>query len=242
MSRKNTILGLGALAAFGFASVSFAGGTCPSSPVPPWTSQTQTQAQVAIVAGGMAGTACQMTSTLNAGAGSFAAATVRDTTPSNEPRYRVQFLLNVDALTGLGSFEAAYVFSVQSPSAHLGSPFVIRASVSGGAARNLNVFTANEGGSGNLSQTTIPLAAGENVIEMDWQVGAGNGRLDIWVNNSNSATPTQSLTNLNNSGWGGVDAANLGLAAANNLFRNNHAGKAVAFDEFDSRRQTFIGF
>jgi len=47
MSRKfNAILGLGALAAFGFASSAFA--QCPTGPVPPWSSQSALGGRVAI--------------------------------------------------------------------------------------------------------------------------------------------------------------------------------------------------
>lgn len=236
MTRKlNAVL---ALAALGFASTSFA--QCPASAVPPWSGQTITQGAVAIVAGGYDGTACRMTSVLNAGASGFAAGTVRDDTPANEARYRAQFFMNADAVVNQQAFASVQVFSAQSAAAHLNSNSIIRVSMSGGANKVLNIITANEGAAGNITTTAVPLAAGTNRIEMDWTLGAA-GSLRVWVNNTTEGTPTATLSNLNNTNWVGVDRVNLGLAAANNLFRTSHAGQAVGFDEFDSRRQTFIG-
>lgn len=244
MSRKfNAILGLGALAAFGFASSAFA--QCPTSPLPTWSGVTQTQGAVAIAAGGLAGTSCRMESSLNVGASGFAAATVRDDTPGDEPRYRAQFVINADNITGLGTFSASQVFTASSTNPHPavgGFTPVIRISISGaaGGQKNINFVTANEGVPANLSSASAPLQSGENVIEIDWQVGA-TGSLTYWVNSASEGSPTGQLSNLNNAGWVGITNATLGLSGANTLFRTNHAGQIVQLDEFDSRRQSFIG-
>lgn len=241
MSRKfNAMLGLGALAAFGFASSAFA--QCPSSPVPPWSGQTQTQGAVAIVAGGYDGTSCKMSSVLNAGASSFASAIVRDDTPSSEPRYRAQFLIDADALTGLSSFQGASVFAAQAANTHLSSNVILRIAIRGGASKALNFIAADENGSGGVTQGSVPLAAGVNRVEFDLTTGA-SGQLKVWINATGTSEPaaTITLSNLNNAAWGGVDAAGMGLSAANSLFRTSHGGRAVFFDEFDSRRQTYIG-
>lgn len=224
----------------GFAFAGMAAAACPTDVVPPWSGKTQTQGAVAVATGGYDGTECRMTSVLNAGSGAFAAATVRDDSPSNEPRYRAQFLVNADGLTGLGTFAAAQMFSVQSAAAHLGSNFLVQMGISGGANKNLNIITANQGASGNISSNFVPLAAGVNRIEIDLQMGA-TGSLKVWLNSGVEASPTLTFSSVNNAGWVGANRANLGLAAANNIFRANNAGQLVSFDQFDSRRTTFIG-
>lgn len=237
MSRKfNALLGLGALA---FASSAFA--QCPSSPVPPWSSQSVLGGTVAIVAGGYDGTSCRMNAQITVN-GPGVNAFVRDNTPANEPRYRAQFLINVDTLTGLNSIQSAKIFGASTDAAHLALSDVVRLSVFGnlaGTSKVLGIFAVCEGQTGNQCSATTALAAGVNRIEIDWQKSA-TGSLRVWVNNSNEASPTVTL-NGNNNGWGGVDFATLGLANASPSFRANQLNRAVGFDEFDSRRQTFIG-
>lgn len=239
MSRKfNAILGLGALAAFGFASSAFA--QCPTGPVPPWSSQSALGGTVAIAAGGFDTTACRMDATLTQslpGINAF----VRDNTPATEPRYRAQFIINVDTLTS-NSIQTVKVFGATTEATHLDITDVVRLSVAGNAAgtqRLLGVFTVCEGLPGNISTLSIPLTAGENVVEIDWQNGAA-GTLDVWVNNSDEANPTDSIS-CDNEGWAGVDFSTLGLAAPSPGFRATQLNRTIGFDEFDSRRNTFIG-
>lgn len=249
MSRKNTILGLGALAAFGFASVSFA--QCPSSPVPPWSSQaTLGGGALAITTGGLDGTSCKLTTSFNAGATPTAAAVVRDNTPSDEPRYRFQFLLQADALTSQGATQAAQIFTANSANpypASGGSLQVLRVSMSGGGStgRRLTFIAACDVAPDYLcasSAIEVP-ATGEIRVEGDIQFGGpGAGQVDFWVNNTNPAVPTGSVTITGgNQQWGGIDAALMGLSRGTASFRANQSGRDVNFDEFDSRRTTFIG-
>lgn len=240
MSRKfNAILGLGALAAFGFASSAFA--QCPTGPVPPWSSQSALGGTVAISAGGFDGTSCKMDATLTQnlpGINAF----VRDNTPATEPRYRAQFIINVDTLTGINSIQSVKVFGATTETAYLAITDIVRMSVTGnvaGTQKILGVFTVCEGAAGNISSASVPLLAGPNVVEFDWQNGAA-GTLDIWVNNPTEGTPTQSLA-CDSEGWAGVDFSTLGLAAPSPGFRANQLNRTVSLDEFDSRRTSFIG-
>jgi hypothetical protein len=239
MSRKfNAILGLGALAAFGFASSAFA--QCPTGPVPPWTSQSALGGAVAIVAGGFDGTSCRMDSTITTN-GPGVNAFVRDNTPATEPRYRAQFIINVDSLTGLNSIQSSKIFGATSDTAHLSLTDIVRMSVFGnlqGTSKVLGILTVCEGAAGNQCAATTALAAGENRVEIDWN--QADGTLDVWVNSGVEATPTVTLTG-NSSNWAGVDYATLGLSSPSPSFRTAHLNRAVGFDEFDSRRTSFIG-
>lgn len=241
MSRKfNAMLGLGALAAFGFASSAFA--QCPSSPVPPWSSTSVLGGAVAIVSGGYDGTSCRMNSSLTVN-GPGVSAFVRDDTPDSEPRYRAQFIVNLDNLSGLNTIQSARLFSANTGSAHLGRAEIVRLGVVGnitGTARLLNIQTVCEGAASNLctANHTLP-ASGEVRIEIDWTAAASGG-LKVWVNNTNEASPDVTLSG-NSAGWTGVDFATLGLAAPSAGFRTSFLNTTVGFDEFDSRRSTFIG-
>jgi hypothetical protein len=46
---------------------------------------------------------------------------------------------------------------------------------------------------------------------------------------------------VNNFGWGGVSRMNLGFANVSQQARANLVSQVLSLDEFDSRRQTFIG-
>lgn len=240
MSRSlNAVL---ALAALGFASTSFA--QCPASAVPPWTAQSIVGGAVSITASGFDGTACKMNARLTANLGS-ATGFVRDDTPAGESRYRAQFFMNADALTGQNFSQPVRVFAATTEAPSAGVPDVVSLTIFGNAAgtsRTLGISTACSTDPSGRCSTSTPLtggAAGVHRIEIDWQKGA-TGSLRVWVNSTTEGSPTSTL-NVNNAAWGGVDAAALGLAQASPGFRAAQLNRDVLFDEFDSRRQTFIG-
>jgi hypothetical protein len=85
------------------------------------------------------------------------------------------------------------------------------------------------------------LSANVNVVEFDLQIGAA-GSIALWVNNNNEASPTVPAQTVDNAAAVGIDTAFLGLASPSPQYVTAFAGTAVGFDQFDSRRQTFIGF
>src|SRR5690554_3012393 len=108
MSRKiNKVLGLGAIAAFGFASSAFA--QCPDGPVPPWSSQSALGGTVAIEEGGFLGTSCRLDAAIAQDLPA-SAAFVRDNTPVDEGRYRAQFVINVEEVAGLNTIQSVKIF------------------------------------------------------------------------------------------------------------------------------------
>ena len=121
----------------------------------------------------------------------------------------------------------------------------------------------------HITQVAIPLPASANNqyrIEYDMQIGsgsttpvpglpalpagctampaAGNGCIRMWVSDaaatSSDTAPDASIT-FNDTGWSGAKTSNLGMQSGSPGFRTNHAGTVLRFDEYDSRRQTFIG-
>lgn len=242
MSRKfNALLGLGALA---FASSAFA--QCPSSPVPPWsaTNVGGGASAIAITSPGYDGTQCKMTSALgNSGA---ARAQVRDDTPSNEPRYRAQFLFDPAALSGAGGSNQAVIFIANAENPVSGNLAIVRVvyAGSGGGTKRL-LFVAACGAGLCQAPVDLPVQGGPNRVEFDLTVGA-SGTLRYWVTapgtatNDGSPTGTVAITG-GNAAFVGVNQAFLGLTSPSAAYRNVNTGAIAGFDEFDSRRQTFIG-
>jgi hypothetical protein len=220
------VLALALLGLAGYAGSAVAGG-CPASPVPPWTAVGALGGTATIAAGGYAGTACRLDSALTGDASSFA--TVEDDTPAAEPRYRVQFIINADNLTNLGLVDASYIFSATGAA----GPSVQISIVGDGAGGRFVSFIVLNGAAVN----SLPLTAGENHVEFDYDTVGGMFR--AWVNNNVEASADWSTPIT---GTVSVDTAFLGLAGATPTYLTGFNGTTVGFDQFDSRRSTFIGF
>jgi hypothetical protein len=228
------VLALALLGLAGYAGSAVAGG-CPASPVPPWTAVLQVGGTATIVAPGFGGTACHLASTLTGDASSFA--TVEDDTPAAEPRYRAGFIVDPSSLTGLGAADAAFVFTANSGT----GPQVLFSIVGDGASGWLLSYNVpNSTASGGSDVGSIALSAGENTVQFDLDNGSVDGtpHFSIWVNNTNEAAPNFTTTTFDNGG-ATIETAFLGLAGPTQNFVH---GAAVGFDQFDSRRQTFITF
>lgn len=242
------------LAVLGLAGMAFAGSSMAqcSPTASAWSATVATGGAVTIATPGYKATACRADSAITANLGS-ASAFVRDDTPSNESRYRARFLANFDNLGTPNLFTSTQpvrIFSATTATPSMSVPEVVRLTVFGnaaGTAKVLGIATACSTNPTGLCSFTAPLTggtAGVHTIEIDWQKGtvtpAANGTLRVWVNNGTEATPTLTQS-INNAAWGGVDSAALGLSSASAQFRAQQLGKTVGFDEFDSRRSTFIG-
>jgi hypothetical protein len=245
MNTKMKVLALALLGLAGYAGSAVAGG-CPASPVPPWTDTSTTGGTVAIADGGLDGSLCRMDSSITANLGS-ASAFVHDQTPAAEPHYRSQFLINADALAGQNSTMPVRVFAATTATPANSVPDVVTLSIFGnaaGTARVLGISTACASSATFRCGTTATLTpTGVNTVEIEWVQGAaGTAAMRVWVNNGDEANPTAQFdATLDNSAWGGVDDAFLGLTAASANYRGQFLNAAVGFDKFDSRRSTFIG-
>ena len=190
--------------------------------------------------GGYAGTACHMGSALTGDTTSFA--TVEDDTPTSEPRYRAQFIINADTVAGLSNVDGVLIFTANSGVGSQVSLSVV-GDGAGGLLLGYNVPDSSAGGGSDVG--AFPLPAGENHVEIDVDNGSepgGTPHFAIWLNNSNEATPTFQTTTFNNGGaTAGIETAFMGLAGATPGFLSGFNGTVVGFDQFDSRRSTFIG-
>jgi hypothetical protein len=250
MNAKMKVLALALLGLAGYAGSAVAG--CPSSPVPPWSSEAQLGGgTVAISTGGLDGSACKMDAALGASLASVA--TVVDTTPANEVRYRFQFLFNADATGSFGATDGAVVFSANAAAAANGRTPVVQVGLTpgtSGAKRLTFVASCASGANFRCVGQTTDLPAGMNRIEVDLNVGAdGVGYLKYWLNAAQgTATEPPETGSIaisgGNADWTGVDTGVMGLGSATPSYigATGHAGQIVSFDTFDSRRATYIGW
>jgi len=243
------VLGLTGL---GMAGSAFA--TCPTDPAQsgggPWSSKAVTQAVQAIVAPGLNATGCKLQVALNQGSALFAKSTVTDTSPVDEPRYRARFYIDTSEISGLTSvLRSVKIFDASSTTGPAGlSGEEVRVQLSGTTGAPTAVITiANSTQTSGFSQipVALPVAAGVNRIEFDLTQGT-NATFRYWVTAATTVTtdaaPTGTITGVNNTGWSGVTQASMGEFGANNGWRANYTSSThLYFDEFDSRRQTFIG-
>jgi len=231
MNAKMKVLSLALIGLVGYAGSAVAG--CPGSPVPPWSAVNALGGTAVIAAGGYAGTACRLDSALTGDAASFA--TVEDDTPSGEARYRAQFMINADNLANLGLVDAAYIFTAQSGN---GAQVALSIAGDGVGGHVVSYFVPDTAAGGGSDVGSIALAAGPNHVEFDLD---NSGHFSIWVNNNVEASPDFTTTTLNNGG-ATIETAFLGLSGPTPSFVASFNGTTVGFDQFDSRRQTFIGF
>ena len=247
MNMKMKTLSLAVLGLAGLAFAGSASAACVAGNLSAWSATQAVGGTVTVVAGGLntPPSECRMNTALTANLGSAAAA-VRDDTPANEGRYRAQFLVNVDALVGLNGLQGVRLFSFSTLAPSQGIPDLAAVSVFGNTAGTnkalgLSVVDTNSAGLLYRKNSTASLSGltGTIRVEVDYLKGAA-GYLKVWVNNTNEASPTSTIT-ANTAAWGGVDTAGLGLFNATSGYRGAQLNKVVQFDQFDSRRQTFIG-
>lgn len=241
MNAKMKVLSLAMVGLLGFAGAASA--ACPSSPVPPWSSVSAFQGTANIVSGGYAGTDCRMESKINSGASTAASGAVNWTGTTAEARYRAHFIVNVDALTGQTITQGVNIFTANSTTGGDGVRFSVFGS---GSTHQLGYFVRyDDPATGRRYKTgAVPLVAGENHVEFDLQAATGSttGSFSLWVNSNVEANVTKTETGLTNAALGGIDTTYVGLAAPSKQFITAYPGIGVGFDQFDSRRQTFIGY
>jgi hypothetical protein len=212
-----------------------------------------------IVGPGLAGTSCELVANVGASPVANVKAYVSDTSPQNEPRYRARFYFDISALTlSLANYQTKLLDSFSNTAPGSFSTDEIRIYLVGGGTPALRFVVADVGqasGFKTITQTLPASANGHYYVEFDLSTGAGSssavacnggeaGCFRFWVTAEGSASSDASPTgtySASNAGWSGVLQTNLGLFGTSANFRANNLSKNLAVDEFDSRRQTFIG-
>ena len=246
---KKNILTLMTAAGLMAAGSAFAGPTCGDANLAPWFNVREDVAgQLDVVAPGLGATACTLQ--VNATATNTDRARVQDRSPQCETSFRAAFRFNADAVGTLASNERNKLFNVQcnnNTNGGFGCPGVgvMQFRLQGDGANNniLRSFVSDENQGDLRNRFDVPVASGENTLEIQWiqasSAGASDGVLRGWWNNTTEASPDLEITNLNNGRYC-IDQINLGIIGATNAWANNHAGENLLIDEYESRRQTGI--
>lgn len=252
MNTKMKVLSLALVGLCGYAGSAMA--TCPTGPTA-WTSNNvSSDASLAITTPGFASTECKMSISLNSGALANARALVVDDSPNNENRYRASFYISTNALTGLTlANQQTKIFNASADTGPAGVStqeisMTLLGSGSGPAIRML-VADASQASKFRTITAVLPASASKTyVVEIDMAQGDGSAANNFryWVTAVETAAPGDAnptgQATVTNNGWSGVTSVNLGVFSTTAGYRTAVATQAVAFDQFDSRRQTYIGY
>lgn len=237
-----TILGLG-LTLVG--SVAMA--QCDNSNLSAWSSSQSPAGKMNVTAAAaMGGTSCGLElEVLIQNGGQASRHFVQDTSPSAETRYRAAFCVDPNSLpmATSGPNRRIKVHQAQCSGGACANSDIVQfkvESVTPGQYR-LDMFVREDNGgtpAQNKSRHFVNIPDAPTRVEYDVDLTAGTFKL--WINATAESDPRAvELTGLNTSTlWPTVTRARLG-----SMDKSNNAGVGSSFylDEFESRRQTFIG-
>ena len=233
-----------------------------------WTSQTVGGGGfMNIVTPGLNSTSCALANNISTTPAPNVKGFVSDTSPQNEPRYRARFYFDESALTlTAANFQTEMFNAFANTAPGSFNTDEVKIFLVGGGTVAVRIKVADATQASGFKTITVPVptpnTAGHYYVEFDLNSGAGSGAVvgatcnacnsgdagcfRYWVtaegSSSSDASPTGTCS-VSNGGWSGVKQANLGLYGTSANFRLNNASSSanLVVDEFDSRRQTFIG-
>ena len=162
---------------------------------------------------------------------------VRDNSPTNEARYRARFYFDPNAITMVsGDLHNIMVALNAGGAAAVARIEFLR---SAGGAYQVRGSVRND--AGVYSDTPfVTISDASHRIEIDWQsatsAGANNGSLRLWIDGISEATPTQTLSGIDNDTLR-IEQVQLGPQGVIDAGTRG----TYYFDAFVSRRTTFIG-
>ena len=220
--------------------------------------------------GGLNGTSCALKVSLTASSNSAAEVKDTSPNNEQRIRVRFYLDLNALITQGFNSSnQAAVIHKMTDTTAPFSSDQVVVRVVGSSTTPTVRFAVSDLNPASHVTQVAIPLPTSANNqyrIEYDMQIGsgsttpvpglpalpagctampaAGNGCIRMWVSDaaatSSDTAPDASIT-FNDTGYSGAKVSSLGMQSGSPGFRTNHAGTVLRFDEYDSRRQTFIG-
>ena len=253
-----------ALAVFGLGGLAVAGTAmavtgCPAGPDiasgGAWSAKSVDTkgSTLTIVAGGYDSSACKLQSSLENGGA--AVAQVRDDSPlaPGEAHYRAQFIFDPTNLNAASGNNQAIIFQANAAATHNNVLPVVKilfAGSGGGSTtsgKRIFIYGACETGGLCGAPVTLPNQTGPNRIEIESIIGpSGTGTLNYWVNNASTTPIAESSKTAialtgGNAGWIGTKTVFMGMSSPTSNYRSVNTNTNVWFDQFDSRRSTFIG-
>jgi len=212
---------------------------------------------------GMNGTGCALGVGTAIGASSLAKSFVTFVDSQHETRFRGRFYFDISKLVTQGftsPLKQVTIYDSASTNSPAGTPNTeVGVSLAGGSPPSLKINIANADVGSKFTTLSVPIT-GVNTgstnlkrFEFDVQQGASAGAnclsvtptggcFRYWLTDDtttaadNAPTGTQAVTNT---AWDGIIQTSLGILSANSSYRSTN-GALLVFDEFDSRRQTFI--
>lgn len=248
ISTKMKLLSMALLGLGGMALASSAAAQCPTAP-DAWSGQVVGGGTtLTINTPGMDSTNCQLD--IDAGTGFLGVkGLVYDESPQDEARYRARVYLDLSGvISGISLGDQAVLLNSIAASSPAGSSTnevtINLVGTFGTPELRIVVADANQpSGSQTINVPITGSVADEYRIEFDLSQGTGSNNFRYWFTaasaTSSNGSPTGQIS-VDNSGWSGVTRTNMGIISLTNSFKNNVTG-SIGFDQFDSRRQTFIG-
>ena len=250
-----------ACALMGLSASVLAGGppTCTGT-TDAWDTTNQVNGAAFTVAGpGANNTSCAFEVTQ--GPNNNGIATVRDDMSPAEPSFRARFYVDATNMidNATAPQERIKVFVAGNPATAVDPGVDSRARPAlmqmflvsnaanevrlGGFCRDFNSDGARARFGDGTNPGTVGLSTGWNVVEVQIVVGAGSndGVCRIWVNNDTEGSPNWEQTGVDNASMAGVARSNIGSTGATQVYATNLGTQVLRFDEYESRRQTFIG-
>ena len=232
-----TILGLG-LTLVG--SVAMA--QCDNSNLSAWSSVTNNSNKLNVTAGSaMGGTACGLeVEVIPQTGGQSTRHFVQDSSPNNESRYRAAFCVdpNTVGMPSTGPNRRVKIHQAQCAGGLCASGDVMQFKLQhNGSNYQLDLWVRDKNDPTWRNRHFVDIADGPNRIEYDLDLNAGS--LKVWVNATSESDPRAvELTGLDIADWPVITRARLGSMDRSTRVTT---GDTYYLDEFESRRQTFIG-
>jgi hypothetical protein len=214
--------------------------SCVNSNFDAWTTINNPASKLNVTAGSaMAGTDCGMEVETLPQTNGASKHYVQDSSPNAETRYRAAFCLDMNGLTlpDSGSNRRLKIHMAQCTGCANTDVVQFKVQNTGGTYQ-LNTFVrdSNSGGTKNKSVIDIPQSG---PVRVEYDVDLTAGTYKVWIDaTAESDTPAADVSGLDTAAWPQITRARIGSMDKST---NVTAAQTFFVDEFESRRQTFIG-
>ncbi len=210
---------------------------CSNTNLSAWSNFQDNGAVNVTAASAMGGTACGIEVAVKHSTKSY----VADQNATNEQRYRAAMCVDPNGivLPSAGTDRRLKFHASQCTVGTCPNTGMVQFKLENdGAQHSIKGYVRDANSAATKRKFDVPLADAPNRVEYDFNMTAGTFKL--WVDATSEAdTPVIDFSGIDVAAWsGGVSEARLG--STNNPV-NVTADQVVYLDEFESRRQTFIG-
>lgn len=227
-----------AVAATLFGTVAMA--QCDVANLSAWTSANNPAGKLDVtVASAMGGTACGLAIDTIPQTNGASKHYVQDSSPSAETRYRAAFCLDLNGLTLPSSGVNRRLKIHMAQCSGCANTDVVQFKIQNqGGQYQLNTFVRDTNIGNTKNKSTIDIA-NNAAVRVEYDLNVSTGTYKVWINaTSEGDTPAVDVSGLDMAAWPMVTKARLGSMDKSG---NVTPDQTFYIDEFESRRQTFIG-